>query len=694
MADTANNSHGSNLAPLLIGVTGKLDLRGHEGAVRAALDMVFDRLDARCPTTPKMLLSGLARGADTVAVEAALARPNWSVVGVLPFSEALFLEDFDEAGRAKFAALKAEPRLRVLPLATLRVSGHSDGCADDADLTRLSSEPHPLRADHYEQVGLFISERAAILVAVMEAGETPDRIGGAARIVHHRLNGDLDSKAREIVSRSSVMEEPPRLVERRTGPIWTVDLAALNAAPGQPAEALLVSTPGGDPPQPLGDNRTTAFSLALADALEGVNRHIADRVSTNAADGQIRAQANVADAASHLQRIRRAVSGVQVQIATRVRRSIWFLAGLSCAAILAFEIYVGWGEQQWPKLGAIAYPMIVIAAVYFYWRSASQRLQRFAEDYRALSESLRVQLVWWSSGLTSSRDRIERHYLRGAHGALEQLRILISALIDGALLQFDAPKYDAGAADTWVKEQIRYFSARVTSRRRETRAVEAFSWFLFAASLGVALVLAIDQTWLLAVGHHPNAQTPALVEAVMNVGWVSRFRSFWLAAATAALVGLTAFAIRPPPVADEASPDAYAETSYRLAAVAGLVAGPIITFALIHAAAMWMGGQAASAAAARELIPIAVVLPITFAGALRFVGEKSSWTSELTGYEYALDRFRRGERDLALAAKTGGAAGEAEHLEIVTMLGTQALLENENWLRSHRERPLEPVVGG
>ena len=55
------------LAPLLIGVTGKLDLKGADAAVRAALDAAFERLDARCPGTPKVLVSALARGADTVA---------------------------------------------------------------------------------------------------------------------------------------------------------------------------------------------------------------------------------------------------------------------------------------------------------------------------------------------------------------------------------------------------------------------------------------------------------------------------------------------------------------------------------------------------------------------------------------------------------------------------------------------------
>ena len=43
----------------------------------------------------QVLLSSLARGADTIAAEAALARPAWTVVAPLPFSEANYLEDFE-----------------------------------------------------------------------------------------------------------------------------------------------------------------------------------------------------------------------------------------------------------------------------------------------------------------------------------------------------------------------------------------------------------------------------------------------------------------------------------------------------------------------------------------------------------------------------------------------------------------------
>jgi hypothetical protein len=94
---------------------------------------------------------------------------------------------------------------------------------------------------------------------------------------------------------------------------------------------------------------------------------------------------------------------------------------------------------------------------------------------------------------------------------------------------------------------------------------------------------------------------------------------------------------------------------------------------------------------AKELIAIAVIMPAAIAGALRFVADKSSWAAELAGYEHARAHFRRGQ---AALRATAPAAGAAEQRELILALGAEALAENENWLRAHRERPLEPIVGG
>ena len=85
---------------------------------------------------------------------------------------------------------------------------------------------------------------------------------------------------------------------------------------------------------------------------------------------------------------------------------------------------------------------------------------------------------------------------------------------------------------------------------------------------------------------------------------------------------------------------------------------------------------------------MATIVSAAVAGAIGFVAEKLSWNAELSGYQEAAERFRRGDKALE-AAET-----DAERREIVIALGLGALHENEAWLRAHRERPLEPLIGG
>ncbi len=660
--------------------------------MRAALDAAFARLDERCPTTPKVLVSALARGADTVAAEAALARPNWTVVAPLPFSEALYLQDFDKAGAARLKGLLEDPRVRAMVVDPLRVRIGGKPLGDE-DLGRSAAAPNHVRTDHYEQAGLFIAERAGILVAIKQAEETPGKIGGTARIVHHRLNGRLDADSVRVVARSDALLEPPRLVDRHTGPVWVVDLTRLKDAPDAPADALLVLNPGHEEATPLGANHATRTSLALADGLEAFNRRIARLSGRAVAAAEASAGPHHGDAASELRRLRRMLSIVQGDVAKRVRSSIRDLAGLSLLAILCFELYsdlanrdfyFDGGGFDWAPLGCIAYVVLVVAAVVVYWNAGRRRWQRIGEDYRAAAEALRVQLVWWASGLTGRRDRIEQFYQHGARGSVKQLRTFVNQLVDGCLLRFAKPGLDADAARAWAEEQVRFFDARIGARREELALVEGTSWFLFAMGLGVAAALPFSQISAILT---PICAAPA--------GWSPWLRTLVLIGAVLAIGGLFMSSLQARRSADDGETDPATPLTAGWVWTAGLAAGAILMVGLCLAAAMIQGAEPlrAQMKLAKELVGIAVIMPPAIAGALRFVADKSSWAAELAGYEHARAHFGRGQAALVHAGPLRGAA-VGEHREIILALGAEALSENENWLRAHRERPLEPIVGG
>src|ERR1700691_5907041 len=93
-----------SLVPLMIGITGKRNLQGKDDEVEATLQACFDLLDRELSTSKKLFLSGLAVGADTIGARLAQKR-GWQVIGILPFSIDLFLQDFDHEEAEQLRAL-------------------------------------------------------------------------------------------------------------------------------------------------------------------------------------------------------------------------------------------------------------------------------------------------------------------------------------------------------------------------------------------------------------------------------------------------------------------------------------------------------------------------------------------------------------------------------------------------------------
>lgn len=680
----ADLAGGRTRASLMIGVTGKLGLDGLDAGVRAALDEAFERIDERCPSTPKTLLSALARGADTIAARAALDR-GWHVVAPLPFAPDLYEQDFDADARAEFQALLSHPKVRAVTLAALR--SEEDGAAfEPAALSRETGQDNLARTDHYEQVGLYIAERSAILVAVMKLGEEPGKTGGTARIVHHRLHGELDGAEASIRRRSAVLTEPARLDDRHAGPVWVVDLGRLKSAPRAPAEALRIRIPDHAEPGDFDNAREVADSFLLADGVEGLNSRILAIGEADWAALEKRAGAHTGDAGAQVQRIRLGLSAVQGDLTQRVRRSIWFFGALFVAAIVLFELSAGPVSSVWAAMG---YPLLVLVGVGMYRWASRGRWQRLAEDYRAASEALRVQKVWWSCGLTGRNDRVGRYYLRGARGAPRQLRIFIDHLIDAAQVCFEPPTASPTAVTAWADGQVEFFEKRVAPRRRWLSLVQGGSWFLVSASVVEALCL---------VGLRSPLGKPAL-SLVAHAGGVGRaIVGAVMAVVLIALVGVAA-RIRLDDARRRAENAALSYPTWP-DGVTGAVFGVALAIFLCDMAIGLGAGETARAGGAdetlrmaREMVAIFVIVPAAVAGSIRYVAEKLSWEAELTGYEHACERFRRG-LDALGAVKAGDADASEEYREIVRAMGVEALSENENWLRAHRERPLEPLVGG
>jgi hypothetical protein len=657
--------------PVLVGITGKRALGGHDDFVRERLKQTFHRLDKELPAAPKVLLSGLAAGTDAIAAELALERNNWLVAAVLPLPLSLYREDFDDSGKAVLDRLIAHPRVKLRELQRLADPQTGLPCVDN-DLRRRECSGNPLRTRHYEQLGLWLAETATALIAVLPADELPDRLGGTARVVDYRLWGAPDAAAREVIEASRELALPP-VIDRPAGrAVWRIDLPPPGVRPPKtrcPFRILL----------PEQARRRGSFRNDLDVSLEiaqWIDKLAGRTVGDDSALFAWRAAAP--DPVASLGRIRGVISAIAMRDKARVVRSVQLLALLFCLAVLAFESHAELAGDS--ALSLIPYLALVAAAVFVHWLVGWRRWQRTAEDYRGVNEALRVQRAWWSAGICTPQHRVDRFYFSGAGDAFAWLRSATRAIVDWVMLR-DHPisplehwhqVHGRDNPSSWVSIQVSYFSRRRRERQKTLAHVDISSWILFFAAQILALWLT---AYLADSGSHAEAFRRyfrasvgigigiAFVPIVMLL-WTARH---WLHRHIGPHKGWTA-----------------------------LFALPIALFlgCGIHDLVATVAPGAPSGT--ERTFVIAILFLSATAGAIRFVAEKLAWEAEAHRYAEALGLFSRAEAELEAIDKEVGEPAErlSRKREVVLTLGQKALLENEAWLRAHRERPVEQVIGG
>ena len=674
-------------APIIIGISGASDLEGEDAAVRASLKAMFDRLDEKYPSSPKMLLTMLATGADILGAEDVVNREGWEVVAVLPLPLDVYLTGFDQCAATKLRNFVQEAgsrnKLRRFTLDPLRPkAGSRQAISSGPGHSPETIEQNLI--EHREQAGLFIAARSAVLIAVMRADQKADRIGAPGRVVQYRLNGHLDSAARDVVQRSDVLVEPAPLDVPPVGPVWLVDLASVRVQlKGRTPFKLLF--PAG---QKFPQSHQLRESLRLVDRLNEFNIR-ARRLDQNTPPNIVSTPAE--QGAAILHGLMDALSTIQIDINRKLKYSVCSLAVLFCTAIFMFEAQLDL-NQRWGVFGYITALVLGMSIYKFAW---TRRWQPIAQDYRAVSEALRVQIAWWNCGLVEARHRVDRFYLRGTTGSLGLVRAAIRHIVDAAALlsrrehhaaeqqvrsnsesDNNAAQQAIDGGRIWIEEQIAYFDDRLGKRRTWVSFIDAASWFLLVASLCPEVVVAI------------NSIRGDVVRPVLN----TYLRQFQPGLVFMAIVSVIILAFLVSSARWLFSRSARMDRDRRVFetphVAVSLIVGVLLAVALYQSAA-FLGYDNPS----NSTLIIGGVSVASIAYGMQFICDRLSWPGEMRGYEDALEIFRRAQS--TLREIDGLAVDAAERIvllrTIIEALGKEALKENESWLRTHRERPLEPL---
>lgn len=719
-----------SLVPLMIGITGKRNLQGKDDEVEATLQACFDLLDRELSTSKKLFLSGLAVGADTIGARLAQKR-GWQVIGILPFSIDLFLQDFDHEEAEQLRALidpiegsLAGPNGGKLLVLDPLINPLTNEPFEPIDLSRLSPNSNSERADHYEQVGLFIAERCSLLIGVMPASEQPDRVGGTARILDYRLRGKSDKTSERIIQNSSVLRKPVVLDSPQNGPAWLVDLDAMGEAQGHPLSAVecwyredraletqIIKVPGKrdyDLVHPLYlAKRINSFN----DLAKGIDDDTWRKDVTARArrdeQWQVEAQAyerhTRLNASSSLSHIHLALSVIQGSKKQALRFTVKLLAVLFVLAVVALEVHL----QFEIVIPLVLYVVLLFLIPLVFVFARERALQQYSEDYRAVAEAIRVQLAWWDAGLLTPKFRVDQFYLCGAYGSLALVRAAVRHFIDAALLAYPPPTSSTPEVHHWIDGQVSYFNSRTAQRRTALGQFEDIIWFMFIGSLGMASTLLPIVMSITGVDRFMNDVDATLSPLRGGVfGWAVPILALlivWLLFRLGRLLSeiskkrhaisgrlplellnsLIAFLAGG--IFSVISIYGFVFPPYNLAGklfewgVTGFAGNTCTTFTAVCARAV-----------AHNLVATTTIIVVSIAGALRFYVERLAFTAELHSYREALGTYQRAQAELRKLESSESESARTQGDRVLFELGQYALRENESWIRSHRVRPLEP----
>jgi hypothetical protein len=483
-----------------VGVTGHRDLRHAdqrylEGAVRA----VLHDLRTRCPSTPLILLSPLAEGADRLVARVALDE-GAQLIAPLPLPRELYEQDFeDESSLLEFRALLS----RATRSFTLDLQ-------EGSSLEDVRARG-PKRNKQYEAVGAYLVRNCLFLIALWDGRES-DAVGGTAQVLSFQRAG---------VPASYVEAEPDEspLDGADTGIVYQV----VTPRVGKPDPVSKFTIKPLVPTRGWGAGRTEdqikeTFDRIIA-CIDGFNAD-AQRVTPVKQQLIVRSSSErLAGSAEQFEADFAIADQLAVHYRNRSNQVLLTLFGLAFLAVLCFSVYAHYTHREWPFL-ALNLSIVVVAYVVYIWAGtisapfgwlrsilgsdrAWQLWRRRRDcktrylDYRALAEGMRVQFFW---DVVGSRRLVADHYLRKQRGELDWIRAAIRGWTLLLTEREAATDHSAAASDDilqlverdWVQDQRAYFSSRSRNNRRFAErgrsAVHTLVFIAVLASLGLTWV--------------------------------------------------------------------------------------------------------------------------------------------------------------------------------------------------------------
>jgi len=430
------------LIPIVVGIVGHRNLRTEDkGILRKSIQDLLIEKQGKYPSTPFVMLSSLAEGADRLAAEVAI-ESKIPLLVPLPMPAGEYEKDFKSE-----KSIKEFRDLLEVAAGSFVVDGNaSQDIQDDMDE----------RERRYFEAGVYIARQSQILIALWDGNDLGSKVG-TSQIVKLKQNGLPDNP------QSSPTLDPPEaghvyhIVTPRDGSS-AVPENAFSQKILYP-EVLVESEDSNDHLFKILENIDT-FNKDVSKCLP--SRQDEMRASSNDLIPR-ESQALLSTKERVLLNIYAAADTMANMFQAKSKWAFRFLLFFVVIGFVCFQLYLE--LFKYPQI-LFVYPAAVVVALSFESYAERRKYQARYLDYRAIAEGLRVSIFWRMAGIT---DDIASNYLSKQRSELDWIRQAIRnanilALIregkDTAKPLTISHDHFKMVMDRWVNNQRDWFKKR------------------------------------------------------------------------------------------------------------------------------------------------------------------------------------------------------------------------------------------
>jgi hypothetical protein len=437
--------------PIVIGAIGHRNIRPADGKLAAAVRGECRKLKKEYNSSPFVVLSALAEGADRLIAQTAMEKLGADLIAVLPMPAADYERDFEtEDSKAEFRAFLE--RAICVKIARLPAG----------DEWKVDGEP---RNEQYARAGAMIVDHTQILFAIWD-GQPKRGTGGTAQQAEWFAQG---SSPEEYALHKTTLTP---LTAPEPGLLICID----------PSNALVSL---GDTGQQSGNGGIRPILQRTNTYNHDVARHpdaIAKSYPLIPAPGERIKELELAGA------VYSAADGVSVYFANKVRNSESHIYYLAFGSILSLNFINFWHFAPWFYFAIT----IVMAAL-------AGRIHRLSVnnryvEYRGLAEAMRTLYFWRAAGVTRwawvsclSRQRGVVHWIAQAVRSIE--------FCQGSTLQTSSSGGVEIAKKHWVNNQREWLLGRELHHLNKFKHGNLIArWSIFCSFLTAGIIVFLSIT--------------------------------------------------------------------------------------------------------------------------------------------------------------------------------------------------------